>query len=148
MPGSREQRVTFSREVRRRLLPHAAVFWILWPLASAVSAPLDLKSQPMTSRLPWGSTFVMLLRAQPQLVSEWFFIGFLGTAISALLFALLSVLLPRESSTMRLAQLRLPIEPLLLMLAVLAGIATEYPAVLAHPFLQVLRILTVRFAIL
>src|SRR5258708_38521542 len=116
MPGSREQRVTFSRAVRRRLLPHAAVFWILWPLASAVAATLDLKSQPMTSRLPWSSTFVMLLRAQPQLVSEWFFIGFLGMAISALLFALLA----RESSTMRLAQLRLPIEPLLLMLALLA----------------------------
>jgi hypothetical protein len=134
----------FGRTMVRRLLPHGIVFFVAWPLASTLAGTLDLKSQPMTSRLPWITTFEMLLRAQPQLVSEWLVVALLGGIASTLIFAALS----RIRGAKELPTWFLAIEPLLLMLATVSGIATEYPAVLAHPFLQSLRIFSVRLAIL
>ena len=133
----------FGRAVVRRIPVHGAVFLLAWPLASAVAATLDLKSQPMTSRLPWLATLGMLLRAQPLLVSEWFFVGSVGAIGSAVLFSLLSWSRePKEFPLFALA-----IEPFVLIAAAVAGIATEFPAVLAHPFLRSLRPLPVRWAV-
>ena len=133
----------FARTVVRRFLFHAAVFLLAWPLASTVAATLDLKSQPMTSRLPWLATFGMLCRAQPLLLSEWVFVGMLGAIGSTALFSILS----RRREPDDAATLALAIEPFLLIAAAVAGIATEYPAVLAHPFFRSLRSVPVRTAI-
>lgn len=132
----------FARAVVRRFLFHAAVFLVAWPLASTVAATLDLKSQPMTSRLPWLATFGMLCRAQPLLLSEWLFVGVLGAIASTALFSVLSWRPEPDTSTLVAVM-----EPILLMAAAVAGLATEFPAVLAHPFLRSLRSVSVRLAI-
>ena len=129
----------FRRTVSRRALFHGIVFLAVWPLFSTLAATLDLKSQPMTARLSWIDTFLMLVRSQAQLASEWLGVGVLAAAVSWSLFSLLSW--RRDPRSLGLA-----IEPFLLMAAGVAGIATEYPAVLAHPFLRVLRPLSVRSA--
>ncbi|MGH9443642.1 MAG: hypothetical protein ACRD16_15365 [Thermoanaerobaculia bacterium] len=134
----------FGSSVVRRIFLHGAAFFLAWPLASTVAATIDLKSQPMTSRLPWADTFIMLARALPQLSSEWLVAGLLGAAGSVALFSALSWRRGRENAPV----LGLVAEPFLLMAAVAAGIATEYPAVLSHPFLRSLRPLSVRSAIL
>ncbi len=132
----------FRHAIVRRILPNGIVFFAAWPLASTIAATIDLKSQPMTSLLPWTATFAMLLRAQSRLVSEWILVGALGAVVSIFLFSFLCRRPSRSESAALLA-----IEPFLAMLAVLAGIATEYPAVLAHPFLRSVGGLSVQAAI-
>jgi len=117
----------------RRILPHAMVWFILWPLGTTVAATLELRGQSATALLPWSVTFGMLMRAQPHLAVEWLFVASFGTLISVTLFAVISI--RRDTAPAG----TLAIEPLLLMIAAVAGIATEYPAVLAHPFLKSLR---------
>ena len=132
-----------GRAIVRRILPNGIVFFAVWPLFSTVAATLDLKSQPMTSLLPWSATFAMLMRAQTRLLGEWLWVGTLGAILSIVAFSSVS----RDDSRPAPATV-LALEPFLVMLAALGGIATEYPAVLAHPFLRSLGGLSVRAAIL
>ena len=129
------------RAIVRRLLPHAAVWFILWPLGSTFAATLDLKGQSATALLPWSVTFGMLLRALPNLAPEWLWIAAGGCIVSVLVFSAaggdgeLADARPGAAAAARWTA----IEPVLLMLAAAGGIATEYPAVLAHPLLRSLR---------
>jgi len=127
----------FRRAAARRIVPNLVFFLAIWPLASAVAATIDLKSQSATARLPWGETFLMLLRAEALLASDFLFVGLALAASSIVLFAALS----RSPASDRPEPARgWPwLEPLVLSTALLSGIAVEYPAVLAHPFLMSLR---------
>ena len=127
----------FRRALGRRILPNIVYYWLAWPLATAISATIDLKSQSATARLPWSDTFLMLLRAEVLLASDYFFVGAALAATSVLLFSSLA-LVRREPAAPPSARWRW-LEPLVCSAALFSGIACEYPTVLAHPFLLSLR---------
>ncbi len=128
----------FRRALFRRILGNIVFFFLLWPLATAVSATVDLKSQSATARLPWGETFLMLVRAETVIASDFFFVALGLTLLSLLIF---SSLARRGRSPESKPPVRswLWAEPILLSLAIFAGIALEYPAALANPLLLSLR---------
>jgi hypothetical protein len=134
----------FGRALVRRVLPNVVIFFLLWPLGTAVSATIDVKSQSATSRLPWVQTFLMLVRAEAIIASDLFFVALLLTVLSLLIFSALS----RSSGPEAVAPATswIWLEPILLSIAIFAGIALEYPAVLANPFLLSLRSVSIGIA--
>jgi len=133
----------FRRSLARRILPNLVFFFLLWPLAAAFSATLDLKAQPATARLPWGATFALLLQAETRIASEFLFVAVLLALSSCVVFALLARF-DRDDSR----RARRWVEPFLFACAMLAGIALEYPAVLTNPLLGGLRPISIRAAMI
>jgi hypothetical protein len=123
----------FRRRIGRRIVPGAVFFLLIWPVATAISATIDLKAQPATARLPWGATFALLLQAEARMASEFLFVALFLTLTCAAFFALLSRSIESDSRA------RVWLEPAVFACSILAGIALEYPAVLTNPLLIGLR---------
>ena len=46
----------FRKELARRLVPHAAAIFIIWPASSVLFAAYTLKEEPLTAIVPWALT--------------------------------------------------------------------------------------------
>lgn len=123
-------------EIRLRLLPHAIVIAVLWPIASIAFAGLMLREHPVTSGVPTRMLFAGAAAGALEMLPE---LG-VGAAIllgtSVLLFASIAVMSRRARAPGgNLRRRVLTAEPFLLFLAAILGAAAEYPAILRHPAL-------------
>jgi hypothetical protein len=134
-------------EVRRRLIPHGIFFFVLWPALSALFAAIELREHPITG----GATFSALLAGSAAgglwMAPEFLAVALLGSLLSMLVFSLIAAgtpLLPGRTVRRR----SLWAEPPLLLAASFLGISLEFPALLRHPVIFVLRILPVFLTVL
>lgn len=141
--------ISFRVELRRRLLPHALYFFILWPLATAVFAGLLMREQSagfatISPAVAIGGMFAGIGRMWP----EFLFGGLLLFVFTTTLFALVSRLAGRSGESKLVAFLYRGFEPLLFTLAVAVGVASEFPGLLRHSAFRLLRDVSVLTAIL
>jgi hypothetical protein len=145
VPGAFEQvcdyrflSLSFRAEARRRLLPHATAVFLIWPALSILFAGVTLKSQPLTAAASWPLTLLGLSAAALQMIPEFLSVGAILLIISLALFSGFRSSDP--SAARRLSgRMSLLIEPFAMMLALLCGLALEYPALLHHPALAAFR---------
>jgi len=128
--------LSFWTEARRRLLPHALVIFLFWPAISVISAAVTLKGQPLTATVPWAFTLLGLSAAALHMVPEFLAVGAILLIVSTALFGGLRAG-PKGLSFP--GWISLLVEPVVVMLALFCGLALEYPALLRHPALVVLR---------
>lgn len=129
--------MTFRSEARRRLLPHAAVIFLLWPAASILFAAVTLKEQQLTSTAPWSLILLGLSASALRMIPEFLFVGVILLLVSTAVF---SVAGPGGSGPHGAwGWISLLVEPFVVMVALFCGLTLEYPALLRHPALSVLR---------
>jgi hypothetical protein len=128
-------RMTFAAEFRRRIVPQLLFFLVLWPLLSIVFGAVLIREQPITEIVPFGAALLGIAAGAAHLFVELFVLGALAALFGALLFAA-----TRGNAVW--------IEPAAMLLAAIAGFATEYPALLRHPMLMPLRGVSVLVAMI
>ncbi len=136
-------RLSFRIEARRRLLPHAAAVFVLWPIASILSSARLLFEHPVGAGVPAGALLAGSAIGALWMAPEWLLVGICAFLLSVLLFSGISAALPFPAVERRRGTIA---EPLLAAVAGVSGVALEYPAVLRHPALIPLRSLSVAAA--
>jgi hypothetical protein len=121
------------------VFPHGAVVFLLWPAISILFAAAALKERPLTATAPWGLILLGLSAAALQMIPEFLAVGSILLTISLALFSSGWASEPRSRNASRLTSI---LEPFVVMVALFCGLALEYPALLRHPALTVLRPMT------
>lgn len=133
-------------EARRRVLPAAIFFFIVWPVLSVLFAAIELREHPIsgeaTFRVLLSGSAAGALHMAPELGAAALF----GSLLSTLLFGLIASS-ERSIPSRPVRRGAAGLEPLLLFAAIFLGICLEYPAVLRHPALFALRSLPVFLAV-
>jgi hypothetical protein len=129
-------------EARRRLLPHAIFFFAVWPALSILFAAIRLRGHPISDGVPFRALLSGMAAGALYMLPEFGAAAILGFFLSTLLFALIAA---SEGSIPSRAVRRGAVgaEPLLLFAAVFLGVCLEYPALVYHPALFILRSLRV-----
>lgn len=131
----------------RRATIHAFFFFLAWPLASFLCGAVILKDAG-TSVVRWAPNLLTLAPplcvAMLRLSPEFIVVATLGWIASVVSFTLISGASRPALAASRAAELpAMMCEPLLIMSSAFVGIALEYPSVLNHPALGLLRDLSV-----
>lgn len=136
-----EERTTFASEVRRRLLPQFLFFLVLWPLLAIPLAALDMGEQPFTEAVTFQGALVAVGAGALFMLPEIIVLGTGAALVGTLWFAAAHTAARRRSRTVMLW-----IEPVAMLLALIAGFSIEFPSLLRHPLLAALRPISVMTA--
>lgn len=135
-------------EVRQRFLPHLVVIAILWPLFSIAVATVMLRQNLVTSGVPTPMLLAGAAGGALKMLPEIAVGIAILLGVSLLISAVLGAAAKRGPVPVKSpAPLVLAIEPLSLFLAAVLGAASEYPALLRHPVLLLLRPFPVGIAV-
>ena len=126
--------MTFGREVGRRLLPQLLFFLVIWPLLAIPLAALDMGEQPFTEAVTFQGALTAVAAGTLHMLPEIIALGIGAALTGSLVFALAQTLARCRSNV-----LILWIEPVAMLLALIAGFSIEFPALLRHPMLGALR---------
>ena len=135
-------RIHLRDVTRPRLLAHAIFFLLLWPVLSLPAGVIMLREQPITGVVAPLSALAGLAAGAVAMAPELLVTGAIAALFGILVFALF--LRPARGAGER--ERATWIEPFALLLAMAAGFAIEYPALLHHPLFLPLRGLTVSIA--
>jgi hypothetical protein len=137
--------VRFWPELRRRILPHSVAIFLFWPATSVLFAGISLKEQPLTDSAPWKMVLLGASAGALRMAPEFLACCFLLLTVSGLLFAALRSLGADRPAPSRMSLFG---EPLIAMFAIFCGLTLEFPVLLRHPLVAVLRHMRTKTAII
>lgn len=124
-----------------RAIAHLFVFLLIWPLASIPLGAVHAGEQPFTEAITFSGAVAGMTAAAIHLLPEIVALGLVVAAAGFVVFTIAQLV--SRGTTHPLA---IWIEPLALLLALICAISTEFPALLRHPLLSVMRGLPVIYA--
>lgn len=124
---------------RRRLVGHLTFWGLLWPAFSVLMAAVNLREQSVTAGIPFGFALSGTLGGALRMVPDIFACSLLLAAFSATAFSLID-----WASELKLVSYW--IECVTTLTALWLGAAFEFPILLHHPLLRLLRSQTVSAA--
>ncbi|HEY5610059.1 MAG TPA: hypothetical protein VIL97_02530, partial [Thermoanaerobaculia bacterium] len=123
----------FLPSMRARLIPHAIVILVLWPLVSIGVGGALLVEQSISEGMPLGVLYAGMAAGAIRMLPEFAICGLLLLGLSLVGFSAAAALTRQARRT------TLAAEAVVLLLAGAAGVALEFPAVLHHPLFRLLR---------
>lgn len=138
--------VSFRDTAASRLIPHAFVFAVVWPVMSVLFGAVEIAEQSVAKNASWELVLLGCFSAAGFLLPEFIALAAILTATTVILFSLVDGALCTTTGgafTRRYAAM----EPVLFSLAFTCGVSIEHPSLLRHPAFMMLRQMTVRHAL-